>query len=211
MKVYGHPISTCTRKVLMTLAEKQHPAELIIVDLQKAEQKQPAHLARQPFGVVPAIDDDGFQMYESRAIIRYLDARLPGTALTPADLRERGRMEQWMSVESSYFTPAAMKMIYQLVFNRWRGLETDQGIVDKARGEVGRALDVVDKALAGKQYLAGEQLSLAEISFMPYLEYLTVGGAGDLMSARENVGPWWDRIRQRPTWQQVSGGQKPAS
>lgn len=211
MKVYGHPMSTCTRKVLLTLAEKEHPAEFVMVDIMKGDQKQPAHLARQPFGVVPAVDDDGFIMYESRAIIRYLDERLPGAKLTPKDLRDRALMEQWISVESSYFTPPAMKIIYQLVFNRFRGLEPDQKLVEQARGDVGRVLDIVDKALEGKQFLAGGQFSLAEVSWMPYLEYLAAGGADDLMSARGNVGPWWERIRGRATWRQVTAPPKSAS
>src|SRR5262245_44745205 len=108
MKLYLNPFSTCSRKVLATLAEKQAEAEMVVIDLGKGEQKQPAHLARQPFGVVPVLDDDGFQLYESRAIVRYLDEKLPGVALTPGDARGRARMEQWISIEYSYFSPAAM-------------------------------------------------------------------------------------------------------
>ena len=87
MKVYGFPGSTCTRKVLMTLHEKNCPYAFIPVDLGKGEHKQPEHLARQPFGVVPVLDHDGFVLYESRAIIRYLDAALVGEKLTPTDLK----------------------------------------------------------------------------------------------------------------------------
>ncbi|MEO6602550.1 MAG: glutathione S-transferase N-terminal domain-containing protein, partial [Polyangiaceae bacterium] len=71
MKIYGHPASTCTRKVLMTLNETNTPYELLLVDFAKGEHKQPAHLAHQPFGQVPALDDEGFEMYESRAMSRY--------------------------------------------------------------------------------------------------------------------------------------------
>src|SRR5271169_2565324 len=110
MKLYGHPMSTCTRKVLTTLAEKGHEADFVIVDLMKGEHKQEAHVARQPFGRVPALDDGGFWLYESRAIVRYLDEKLAGPKLTPADIQDRASMEQWISVEYSYFSPAAMKI-----------------------------------------------------------------------------------------------------
>jgi len=105
MKIYGHPISTCTRKVLTTLEEKGQKADLVVVDIMKGDQKNPDHLARQPFGQIPAIDDDGFVLYESRAIIRYVDETMAGPKLTPNDAKGRGLMEQWMSVETSNFTP----------------------------------------------------------------------------------------------------------
>src|SRR3954451_8131968 len=102
MKVYGHPMSTCTRKVLTTLAEKGHEAEFVMVDIMKGEHKLPAHIARQPFGVIPAIDDDGFVLYESRAIMRYLDEKLSGPRLAPPEPKDRAVMEQWISIEQSY-------------------------------------------------------------------------------------------------------------
>ena len=117
MKVFGHPISTCTRKVLMTLAETGQQAELEVVDLFKGEHKQPAHLAHQPFGQVPALQDGDFALYESRAICRYLNEKVNGP-LIPRDLKDRARMEQWISVETSNFTGPVMKFIYHHVFKR---------------------------------------------------------------------------------------------
>lgn len=205
MKVYGHPLSTCTRKVLTTLAEKGHAAEFVLVDITKGEAKKPEYLARHPFGVIPLLEDGDFSMYESRAIIRYLDARLPGPALTPTDLRARGTMEQWISVESSYFSGTAMRIIMQNLFIPMGGGTPNEEIVAKARVELARPLDVLDKALAGRSFLAGEQFSLADISFMPYLEYLFPAKSGDLIQERRNVSAWWSRISERPSWQKVSG------
>src|ERR1043166_1074933 len=105
MKLYGHPLSSCTRKVRLTAAEKNAPLDLVPVDLFSGEHKQPAHLARHPFGVVPVLDDDGFLLYESRAIVRYLDARFAGPSLVPAEPRDRARMDQWLSVDQSYVAP----------------------------------------------------------------------------------------------------------
>ena len=70
MRLYGHPLSSCTRKVLVALAEKGEGAELVPIDLFRGEHKAPPHLARHPFGVVPVLDDDGWVLFESRAIIR---------------------------------------------------------------------------------------------------------------------------------------------
>ena len=73
IKVYGHPMSTCSRKVLATLVETNTPYELEVVDFAKGEHKREPHLSRQPFGQVPAIDDAGVELYESRAIARYIN------------------------------------------------------------------------------------------------------------------------------------------
>ena len=205
MKVYGHPMSTCTRKVLTTLAEKGQEAEFVLVDLMKGEQKQPDYLARHPFGVVPVLEDDGFSLYESRAIIRYLDEKLPGIQLTPSDLKERARMNQFMSIEQSYLASPTVKIVFQLIFGKMQGKEPDMAIVEAARTEVQKPLDVADKTLAGQEYLAGSSLSLADIGWMPYVQYLFAAGQGSLVTDRPNVGAWWNRVSSRPSWKKVAG------
>ena len=106
IKLYGNPMSTCTRKVLTVLAETGTPYELTLIDMGKGQHKQEAHLARQPFGQIPTIDDDGFTLYESRAICRYLNAKFAG-ALVPTDLQQRARMDQWLTGEQFNFSPNA--------------------------------------------------------------------------------------------------------
>src|SRR5262245_3509600 len=118
MKILGHPLSSCTRKVLMTAAEKAARLEVIPVDLFTGEHKQPAHLAHHPFGVVPVLDDDGFVLYESRAIVRYLDGKLPGAALTPATLHARARMDQWLSVDQAYVAPHVRALAVQRIVRK---------------------------------------------------------------------------------------------
>lgn len=98
IKLYGHPASVFTRKVLCTLHEIDVPFDLNFVDLLVGEQHQAAHLARQPFGRVPTIDDDGFTLYELRAIIRYLNDQYRGR-LVPSDARNRAVMDQWIDVK----------------------------------------------------------------------------------------------------------------
>lgn len=206
MKVYGHPGSTCTRKVLTALAEKGQKAEFVTVDIMKGQGRTPEHLARQPWGQVPVFEeDDGWQLIESRAIIRHIDATLPGTALTPSDARERAKMDEWISVEQSNFTPNVMKILGQLLFAKWRGEEPQMSIVEDGRAGVRKAVAVLEKRLEGREYLAGGQFSLAEISFMPYIEYLFMCGEGALISEQPNTAAWWNRISERPSWQAVRG------
>src|SRR6478735_4166986 len=117
IQLYGNPFSSCTRKVLTALLETKTPYELNVIDFAKAEHKGEENLRRQPFGQIPAIDDDGFKMFESRAICRYISAKA-NDQLTPVTVQARALMEQWISVEQSNFSPNAMKFIDQYVFNR---------------------------------------------------------------------------------------------
>jgi glutathione S-transferase len=200
IKLFGHPASTCTRKVLFTLHETSTPYEIDVVDFAKGEHKQPAHLAHQPFGQVPALDDDGFELYESRAMARYIDSKA-GNKLTPSDPKQRALMEQWMSVETSNFTPHAMKFIYHTTFKREQTPET---LAAAATG-LETALQVLDKALAGKSYLVGDQLTLADVCYAPYFEYAMGTPAKDIITKYPNVSAWWGRVSERPAWLKTAG------
>jgi glutathione S-transferase len=200
MKIFGHPGSTCTRKVIFTLHENAAPYELVLVDFAKSEHKQPAHLGRQPFGQIPALDDDGFAMYESRAMARYIDGK-SGSALTPKDARARAVMEQWISVETSNFSGHAMKFIYHAVFKR----EQTPEVLKAAAEKLDLAFGVLDRQLAQQPFLAGSSLSLADVCFAPYLEYLAITPAAGKIAEHSNVARWWAAIGERPAWKKTVG------
>lgn len=200
MKLYGHPVSTCTRKVLMTLAETNTNAELDVVDLGTAAHKKEPHLSRQPFGQIPALDDDGFQFFESRAICRYINEKVGGN-LIPKDIKARALMEEWISVETSNFTPHAMKFVYKYTFHR----DQDAAVMEAATKGVEKAFEVMEKQLTNNQFLAGSEFSLADICFMPYLEYCMASPVKEIMTKYPHVNAWWNRISERPTWQKTAG------
>lgn len=200
LKIYGHPASICTRTVMMTAAETKVPYELALVDFMKGDHKAPAHLARQPFGRMPAIDDDGFAMFESRAIARYL-ADKAGGSLVPSDARAKAKMEQWISVETSEYNGHAMKFIYQHVFQR----PQEAAVLDAARAALEVTLGVMETQLKETTYLAGAEFSLADICFMPCTEYLMGTPAKEILAAYPHVMGWWNRVRERPTWRATTG------
>lgn len=184
MKLYGHPWSINTRKALMTFAEKGHEPELALVVLPKGEHKLPAHLALHPFGKVPVLYDDGFVLYETQAINRYLDGRLSGPSLTPTDPREAARMDQFIHVADAYLSPLGQGLIVERLFRKYLGGEQDAAAIRAGREAIQTPLDVVDRALASRPYLAGTTFSLADIHWMPYLEYLFRIGEGDHVTRR---------------------------
>src|SRR5215831_382055 len=96
--VYGTEFSTYVRTVRMAFEEKSAAYNLADVSVIKGEQKQPPHLARNPFGTVPAFEHDDLKLYETSAIVRYVDQVFPGPTLTPEDPRDRARMNQIISI-----------------------------------------------------------------------------------------------------------------
>ncbi|HEU4728967.1 MAG TPA: glutathione S-transferase N-terminal domain-containing protein [Kofleriaceae bacterium] len=200
MKIFGHPMSTCTRKVLMTLAETNTPYELVVVDFAKNEHKQAPHLARQPFGQVPAIQDGDFELYESRAICRYINDKVNGP-LVPRDVRDRARMEQWISIETSNFTGPVMKFVFKHIFQR----EQPPGAIEAATEQLSTALGIMDKQLAGNPFIAGSTFTLADICFMPYLEYGMATPAKDVITKHAHVAAWWNKISEKPAWRKIAG------
>lgn len=106
LTLHGVATSTCTKRVRTVLEELNVPYELVHIDASKREHKSPAFLAVQPFGQVPYINDDGFKLYESRAIARYLALKYGGIGTLipdPADLQKTALFEQAASIETSNF------------------------------------------------------------------------------------------------------------
>jgi glutathione S-transferase len=200
LKIFGHPMSTCTRKVLMTLAETKAPYELVTVDFAKGEHKEEAHVKRQPFGQVPALDDDGFALYESRAMCRYLSDK-SGGSLVPTDIKARALMEQWSSVETSNFTPHVMKFVYHHVFQR----PQEPAVLEAAGKSTELALGIMDAALAKGPFFTGAQFTLADVFFMPYFEYAMATPAKSLFAKYPRVSAWWTKVSERPTWLKAVG------
>jgi glutathione S-transferase len=200
LKIFGHPASTCTRKVLMTLAETKTPYEFVTVDFVTQEHKKEPHLTRQPFGQIPAIDDDGFAFYESRAICRYINERSKG-GLVPADIKGRALMEQWISIETSNFTPSAMKFIYHDVFKR----PQEPAVLEAAGKSVDNTLRVMDARLGESPFLAGPQFSLGDVCFMPYFEYSMLTPVKGMVAKFPHVSAWWNKVSERSTWQKTAG------
>ena len=200
IKVFGHPASTCTRKVLFTLHETNTPYELVVVDFANRKHKQEPHLSRQPFGKVPALDDDGFALYESRAMARYLDGK-SGGALTPTDLKQRAEMEKWISIETENFSSNAMKFVAHHIFKREQTPET----MENAAKGLALACSVLEKNLANKTFLVGDKLTIADITYAPYFEYAMTTPAKEIFAKYPHVVAWWNRISERPAWRKAVG------
>lgn len=200
INLFGNPMSTCTRKVLTVLAETDTPYSMTVVDLSKGEHKQGPHLNRQPFGQVPTIEDDGFTLFESRAICRYLSDKAGGK-LTPSDPQQRALMEQWLSVEQSNFSPSAMKFIYHHVMHR----PQEAAALEAATVMLDKAFAALSVPLQSNEYIVGSQFTIADIGYMPYFEYALSTPARATFEKYPRVMTWWNRVSERPSWQKAIG------
>ncbi|CAF3110096.1 unnamed protein product [Rotaria socialis] len=205
--VYGMAKSVATQRVLATLIEKGLKFQLKIVNLMTGENKNRSYLEKQPFGGVPALEDtDGFIIYESRAICRYLEAKYKdkGTELIPTNsIKAEGIFEQAASTEISNFDPSASDIIGERVYKKFRGGEPDMNKVAELRRDLAENLDVYEKILSKQPYLGGNTFTLADLFHLPVGSMLTNCGEGELFESRPNVKKWWNTISTRPAWKTV--------
>ncbi|KAJ7025187.1 glutathione S-transferase-like protein [Mycena alexandri] len=205
LKLYGIGFSSCTRRVAVVCKELNVPYELIAVDILKGEQRSAEHLARQPFGVVPAIEDDGFDLFESRAIGRYIVAKYgAGTTLVPdpKDIFATAKFEQAVSIENNNFDPTASQLMLELVIKPARGLPLDAERVTALRATLDGKLDAYEKILGKHKYLAGDILTIADLFHLPCVVVVQKAKL-DLLESRPNVARWYNEISARPAWQAV--------
>ncbi|KAI3893309.1 hypothetical protein MKX03_035978 [Papaver bracteatum] len=206
VKVYGQAMASASRRVLSCLIEKNVEFEVIPVDLMKGEHKQPEFLKLQPFGVVPAIQDGDFILYESRAIIRYYAEkyREQGPDLLGKTIEERAVVEQWLEVESQNYHPHIYNLVKHLLFHPKMGLPIDEKLMEESEENLGKVLDIYEDRLSKSKYLAGDFYSLADLTHLPFTHYLVNDiGKGYMIKDRKHVSAWWDDITSRSSWKQV--------
>jgi len=205
LKLYGHPKSTAAKPVITVLYEKKIPFELVPIDLMKGENKAPEYLAKQPFGQIPAIDDDGFILYESRAIARYLEEKYPnqGTKLLPSDLKGRALAEQAASIEAFSFDAHATPIIVEIVYKpNFYGQPTDPKKVAESKAALDTKLDVYEQILSKQKYLAGDEFTLADLFHLTAGTRLIEGGI-NFVEGRPSLTRWWNDISHRESWQRA--------
>jgi glutathione S-transferase len=157
-------------------------------------------LRRHPWGKIPVITtSDGFTLYESRAICKFLAAKYNFPLLPPlSDLVARAVFDQAELAEASYFSPSAGAISFEKFTKPLMGLTTDQTVVTRERKKLQEYFDIIDDILTRQGYLAGNDYTLVDIFHIPVVERLFACGDGDLIRERENVNAWWQRCLTRP-------------
>ncbi|KAI0741738.1 glutathione S-transferase [Daedaleopsis nitida] len=208
LKLYGTPRSTCTNRVRTVAEELGVTYELIVIDFAKGEHKAPEFLAVQPFGQVPYLDDDGFKVYESRAICRYLALKYGGIGKLipdPTDFQKTGLFEQAASVEQSNFDAFAAQLAWENVFKPLFGLTADKEYVERLTKSLEGKLAAYDVILGKTKFLAGDEITLADLFHLPYGALLPKQNIDLLESGKfPNVTRWWKDVSSRTSWKKVT-------
>ncbi len=204
------PGSPFSRAVVATLEEKS--AAYRLVPVVPGTLRLPEHLRRHPFGRVPVLEHGDFRLYETQAILRYLDRVLPDPPLTPREPRRAARMDQVMNIKDWYLFPGAGTVIafQRIVGPRLMGLSPDEAAIAAAMPKAHAVFAELAQLLGKESYFAGETVTLADLTLAPQLDFLQKTPEWEALSAgHDNLRRWLARMQARPsflatTWEKVA-------
>jgi glutathione S-transferase len=205
--VYSHPGSPFGRAVMATLEEKGAPFRLA-----RLAPKSPEHFALHPFGRIPIFEHDGFRLYETQAILRYLDRVLPNPALTPSDPKRAGRMDQLMNINDWYLFQGVGNVIifHRVVGPKVMGSTPDEDAIKAAMPKARIVFDELARLLGQQPYFVGDAITLADLMLAPAIEFFTQTPEWMALGApHANLGAWLARMQARPsmkatTWERLA-------
>jgi len=214
--VHSIPGSPFGRAVLATLEEKRASYRFSLVA--PGTLKNEPHILRHPFGRVPVLQHDGFMLYESQAILRYLDRVQPAPPLTPADPKAAARMDQAMNVNDWYLFQGVNNVIgwQRVVGPRVVGLTPDESAIAAVMPKAHAVCNELARLLGSQPYFAGEAVTLADLLLVPQLDFLSQTPEWTPLSAgNPNLVDWLERMNARPslkatTWERVADMAKAA-
>lgn len=195
IKLYDFPMSPRARKPRIVLAEKGLQYEKVNVDIMKGDQKKPEYLAINPYGKVPALQDNGTTVYESTIIMEYLNDKYPNPPLMPADPGTRARAHILMHYGDTVYDSAFAAIVGELFFKP-QG-QADQNVIAKAKADINACFERLEKELGNNDYLLGA-FTLADICFVnwaPLFSPLQV----EIPSQFSKVNAWINRLKERPS------------
>jgi len=207
--VHSIPGSPFGRAVLATLEEKG--ADYRLAPVAPGTFRSPEHLARHPFGRVPVMEHDGFRLYETQAILRYLDRIIAAPALTPADAKAAACMDQAINVSDWYLFQGVGNVIgfQRIVGPKLMGLTPDEAAIEAAMPRAHMVFRELARLLGDKPYFAGDALSLADLHLAPHVEFLSHTPEWKMLGEpHPNLVAWQARMDARPsmqatTWERV--------
>jgi glutathione S-transferase len=199
--VHGVPGSPYVRAALLVLEEKGVPYEFAAMRF--GTTKTPEHLARHAFGRIPAFEHDGWMLYETQAILRYVDAVIPKPPLQPSDPRAAARMNQLMGITDWYFMPQVSRRItFGRVVAPRLNLPVDDAAIAAALPEARACVAEVARLLDGNAWLTGDMISLADLLLAPQMAMFAVAPEGkDILAQHPTLTAWLGRMEARPSMQ----------
>ena len=205
--LHGYRYSVYQRIARLTLAEKEVTYRQVEVN-PFAPDLPAAYLALHPFGRVPALVHDGFALYETAAITRYVDRAFPGPALQPAEPGALARMDQIIGVVDAYgYWPLVRQVFSHRVFRPRHGQPADEAEVAKGLAAAVKVLAALENLASDAAFLVGPAVSLADLHLGATLAYFVQASEGDaLVHKHVRLANWWQKPRQRPSFAATDPG-----
>jgi glutathione S-transferase len=201
LNLFGLERSVYTRIARLTLEEKGVAYVLNEVEVFGTNGVPQEHLNRHPFGRVPAIEHEGFWLYETAAISRYVDEAFPGPALQPSDVHARARVNQIVGLLDSYaYRPMVWGVFVERVRIPLTGGQANEAKIAESIAEAKTCLSALGALVECSPYLIGEQLTLADLHAFPILQYFSLAPEGrDLLAEHSALAQWLTSMRVRPS------------
>ena len=201
MRLFQHPLSFNARRAVMTALHLRADVDLVEVNLMKAEDR--ALLASMnPNGKVPILEDEGFILWESHAIMQYVAERTPGQTLYPTEVRARADVNRWLFWSAHHFGPAVGVLNFQNFVKNLIGQGgPDEAEVKRGEREVAQFAGVLDAHLADREWVSGKTLTLADLALASPL-MATVPAKLDVSRYTSLLG-WFARVRALEAWKKT--------
>ncbi len=202
MRLYYHPVSSNSRRVLLTAIILGAKLELVTVDLLKREHRAKAYLQINPNGKVPLLEDDGFYLWESHAIMQYLADKEDGQALYPKDVQMRADINRWLFWSAYHFTPAVGVISRERISKKMVGGTGDPDPAEIARGEalLFASAQVLDTHLSDKRWIAQDRLTLADLAIASPLMHAEAAQLP--IGAYKHLQRWFAQVRSLDAWKE---------
>ena len=198
LTIWGRKNSANVQKVMWAIGELGLPHERIDIAGAYGKNREPAYLALNPNGLVPTLQEDGFVLWESNTIVRYLAAKHGAGSLEPADLKARARAGQWMDWQLSVLGPAIFDLFWGLI--RTPPEQRNHAAIESSKAKTTDAIGLLDASLAKTAFVAGDTFSMGDIPVAIFGYRFR-----ELVSARPplpHFERWYGAIAQRPAFRE---------
>jgi glutathione S-transferase len=199
LKILGRKNSSNVQKVLWCCGELGVPFSREDYGGPFGKTKEPAYLAMNPNSLVPTIDDDGFALWESNTILRYLANKQGGSPLYPTDAKRRADVERWMDWQLSTMGPAITPMFLGLY--RTPPEKRDLAGIEASRLRSADAVRILDAQLANRPYVTGDAFTYADLALGIFAGYRWFNFPIERPEFK-NAKAWYDRLTQRPAFKE---------
>jgi len=201
MKLHVAPPSPRAFKVLAVARYLDLDFELCPVDILNGAHQRPEFAALNPNKKMPVLEDDGFVLWESNAICQYLAAKKPERGLLPSDPRGRADVSRWQFWDSAHWDPACATLVFERMLKKVFGQgDPSPAQVAKGEEEVRRFGGVLNGSLAGRRFLCGDQLTVADFWVGAWRNYSQPAAypIGDLREIKR----WYAGLMELPAWRE---------